>query len=224
MKDYVVIGSQNEGWGVGDYAQVLMGMGRIDDAEEALHALINKRSTNMTDDEKRRDRRSDIMFIDIQWGECMYLRGRYAEAKQVCLQLIAKFDGFGDLWHFEKTRYFSILCALARIAQATKEYGKALGFWEQALSYATDTMDTGFRKDKWCRSAFLVSVVIYSLADCLYQLGDLQKAITLRREAEETLNSHQKACWMLGLGTYWLQEVKDRMNARPVEAERVGAT
>ena len=223
LKDYVVTGSQNEGWAVGDYAQVLMEMGRMDDAESALYALISKRSTtNMADDEKNRDRRSDIMFIDIQWAECTYLRGRYPEAENLCTQLLAKFDSFGgDLWHFEKTRYFSILCALARIAQATKDYGKAFGFWEQALRYATDNMDTGFRRGKWCRNAFLVSVVIYSQADCLYGLGDLRRARTLREEVERTLNAQRRACRMLGLGTYWLEEVRGWMDARPAGAERL---
>ena len=211
---YAVPGSQNQGWATGDYAQVLMEMGQVDQAEETLLALLRKRPSYSDPEEKAKDRRSDIMFIDIQYGECLHLRRRFQEAEEKLLELRVKFQRFGELWDFEKTRVFFILSALARTAEGEKQFSKALLYWQEALNYAITSMNRGHQVGKWERDTFLVSVVIYSLADCYYELGNLEQARALRKEAEETQRVHQRMCWMMGLGTYWLAELKRRMSER----------
>jgi tetratricopeptide (TPR) repeat protein len=225
LSDFAVSGSQNEGWAAGDLGQVLMEMGRLDEADVVLEEHLQKRVRHLTPRERERDRRSDTMFLEINAAELLLLQGRIPDAERAYRELQSRFERFAsrsELPHFEKTRVFFILCGLARCAQLSRDYYVSVKRWEEVLSYASSEMNVGFQKGKWGRDSYYTGVILLSMANCWYGMTehDHEKdAEEARWEGEEILRKHARKCWMLGLGSYWPEEMQRQLRERDGRAE-----
>lgn len=219
LAKFAVPGSQHEGWAAGDLGQVFMEMGCLDEADAVLKEHLVKRLRPMTPRERERDRRSDTMFLEINAAELLLLQGRNDDAEQEYLKLNKRFDRFAlraELPHFEKTRVYFILCGLSRAAQIRGDYALALERWEEVLDYGNTVMDLGFQRGKWGRDSYYTGVVLISMANCLMdEIGGREKeAEAAEREGEALLKKHARKCWMLGLGSYWPDEMQRQLKER----------
>lgn len=167
LAKFAISGSQNEGWAAGDLAQVLMEMGRLDEAETIFKDHLEKRTKLMTPRERERDRRSDTMFLEINAAELLLLQGRINDAEREYLQLQKRFEKFAsrsELPHFEKTGVFFVLCGLARAAQIRGDYSLSLTRWREVLDYSSKSMDLGFQRGKWGTDSYYTGVILISMA------------------------------------------------------------
>jgi tetratricopeptide (TPR) repeat protein len=217
LDTYTVKGSQSEGWAAGDLAHVLMETSRSSEAEHILRECLESRRGLQTPKERFRDRRSDTIFLEMQLGECLLLEERYPESEKLLQELLMVFKHFrssGTLWHFEKFRVFFILTALARLHHLTNYFVEALKYWEQALDYSVTELDIGYQKGNWGRNTFFASIVLLSISDCHSELGNKKYALELQREADVALDECAPRRWVLGLGSYWLKWLREKIGEK----------
>ena len=218
---YALNKSEPEGWAAGDLAQVLMEMDSVTEAEAVLRPQLDKRLEGLSEEARRKVRKNDTMFLEIQLAECLLLQREFAQAEVSLLELRQRFDSFGELWHCEKTRVLFVLFALARSDHLQARWSNAVERWRQVLAYGHSDLDVGFQRGHWGRDSYFMALASLSLADALYELGtnsnetsSRTEAEHLQGEAETALNRCPHMMWMLGLGTYWPQHIRLRMQAR----------
>jgi tetratricopeptide (TPR) repeat protein len=214
FSEFVVQGSQEEGWAAGDLAHCLMEMSREKEAEEVLVKYLTPRHAIRTLKDHARDRRSDTMYLEMLLGECLLQQKRYEEAEKRLQELRGRFNTFDSLLHFEKYRYFFILTALARRYHLTGQFSLALEHWSQALKYCFEDLDIGSQKGKWGRDTLFPNIVRLSISDCYFELGNEDQSLQLQQEAQETISKCAPTYWVLGLGTYWLRWIESKIAAR----------
>ncbi|KAI9725580.1 MAG: hypothetical protein M1828_003068 [Chrysothrix sp. TS-e1954] len=220
LSQYAANGSMTEGCAAGDLAQVLIEIGSLDEAENALCPQLERRIAGLSQKERAQVRKNDTMFLEIQMAECRVLQGRYREAEDLLLELKTRFASFKNLWHFEKGCALFVLIALARIPHLQRQWTSAVARWEEAIDYAQAEIDVGAQRGRWGRDSYFVALAVLSLADALYELGAqgdaqaLEKARSLESGAEGALARCVRMLWMLGLGTYWPDFVGKKMAQR----------
>jgi tetratricopeptide (TPR) repeat protein len=165
----------------------------------------------LTEGDKGKDRRNDTMYLEMQLGECYLLRGRTTEAEEIMQELHQRFRGFNALYHLEKFRVVFILAALARLRHLNNQFDSALEYWKQTLERRVTELNSGMQNGEWARNTFFPSIVLLSMADCHFKMGNLEKGIEFRREADAGLGKSGPRPWVLDLGTYWLAYVRKQL-------------
>ncbi|KIM97100.1 hypothetical protein OIDMADRAFT_32133 [Oidiodendron maius Zn] len=211
---FAVRGSQTEGWAAGDLAHVLMEMKHEKEAEKVLVKYLQPRRESQTHKERMRDRRSDTIYLEMLLGECLLLQNRYKEAEDTLQDVLQHLQNFESLWHFEKFRILFTLSALARLRHQADQFSSALEYWGKVLDYCLKELDTYKQKGKWGRDTLIPRIVLLSMADCYFELGNQEHALVLQQEALESIHSCAEQRWILGLGTYWLDWIKMKINQR----------
>jgi tetratricopeptide (TPR) repeat protein len=214
LSEYGVKGSQEEGWAAGDLAHSLMEMDRAPEAEEILIKYLTPRHAFRNPMERTADRRSDTMYLEMLLGECFLLQKQYDKAERIMKELQSRFNTFEFLAHFERFRYFFVLTALARCYHLTDRFLDALGYWKLALKYCVDDLNVEKQEGKWSRNTLFPNIVLLSIADCYFELDNMEESWELQKEAETVIRSCAPTRWVLGLGTYWLRWVEHKMAAR----------
>ena len=214
--DCLFPGTPQEGWATADWAQVLLELGRNEEAVNVIEEpLQNRLSQDFAQLSRLATRANDTILLQINLAEARLRQGFYSDSEaqfKVCLDRMLAFE---HLEHAEKTRVFSVYCGLARISHLTHDWNTAAVRWEKALEYGL-TINSGPESKPWNRKHFYQAVVLYSLSDAHYELGNRDTAMSLRREVEESGSLHPKnrMFWMLGIGTYWFSEISEKMKQR----------
>lgn len=214
--DCLFPGTPQEGWATADWAQVLIELGRNEEAVQVIEGPLNNRlSKDFVKLSRLATRANDTILLQINLAEARLRQGSYSESKAQFQQCLDRMLAFKHLHHPEKTRVFSIYCGLARISHLTKDWNSARENWEMALDYGL-TINSGPDNKPWNREHFYQAVVLYSLSDVHYELGNLDTATSLRREVEASgsILPANRMFWMLGIGTYWFQEISEKMQRR----------
>lgn len=220
LKNYCVDclfpGTPQEGWATADWAQVLIELGRNEEAVKVIEEpLQNRLSKDFAQLSRLATRANDTILLQINLAEAKLRQGFYSDSEaqfKLCLDRMLAFE---HLEHSEKTRVFSIYCGLARISHLTHDWNTARVRWGKALDYGL-TINSASDSKPWNRKHFYQAVVLYSLSDVHYELGNFDTATSLRREVEESgcLLPANQMFWMVGIGTYWFQDISEKMRQR----------
>ncbi|KAH0541379.1 hypothetical protein FGG08_004143 [Glutinoglossum americanum] len=209
-------GSSHAGWALADWAHVLMELGRNREAEKVIEELLRERLLGESQAGDMPTRRaSDTILLQINFAEARLRQGFLEESEDQFKEVLEKMLSLGPLEHCEKTKVFFLYCGLARVAHLTCRWVTAKARWDTAFSYGL-TLKRGSKHESWGRTYFYQRVVLYSIADVHYELGEVEEAVSLRQEVEisGTLDAENRMHWMLGLGTYWLDSIEERMKKR----------
>jgi tetratricopeptide (TPR) repeat protein len=214
LDNFAAQGSQTEGWAAGDLAHVLMELGRVPEAEDVLRQYLHPRQINQTPQEREIDRRSDTLYLEMLLGESLLRQNRVEESEDTLQGLLHRLQNFGTLWHFEKFRVMFILTSLARLRQTTGRMYAALKYWKQALDYCENELNTDTQRGKWGSDTFIPLVIILSMSECYYELGNREHALEMQQNSLNAIDTCVLQRWVLGLGTYWLDWLKERSTQR----------
>lgn len=112
------------------------------------------------------------------WAQVLMELGRAEDAERVLTDAGTRYQqsldqilAFRYLEHPEKTRVFFAYCGLARICHIRKDWVATKKEWEGALYYGI-AIWPGDQANNWNRKHFYPAVVILSLADVHYEMGD----------------------------------------------------
>lgn len=208
---YAVNNRPEEGWAAGDLAHILLELGQPGEAELVIRQYLNPRQACLTTEQRRGNRRTDTMYLEMVLCEAFLLQGRTEECEESLQDLLSRFRSFSVLWYFEQFRLFAVQATLARLRHINGRYSEALVYWQDALDTCLEHLNVGHQEGNWGRQTFFPSIVLFSMAHCWYELGEREKADALRIETETVLQVTACRPWVLALGTYWLAWVRDRM-------------
>jgi NB-ARC domain len=215
-EDSLFQGTPQEGWARADWAQVLLEDGRNAKAQQVIEEQLRARlSDEFIKLSQFATRANDTLLLQINLSEARLRQGFFDDARTQLDGVLARMLEFSHLDHAERTRVFSIYCSLARIAHLQGQWARAKEYWVKAFDYGMD-IRYGSTSASWGRGHFYQTVVLLSLADVQYELGDVEGAEALRREVKESgnLQLEKRMYWMLGLGTYWLRFIEEKMEQR----------
>lgn len=207
--DCLFPGTPQEGWATADWAQVLLEDGMTDEAEKVIEGPLNARlSKHFATFSRVATRGNDTILLQINLAEVRLRQGNYSDAEAKFNDCLNHMSNLDRLEHPEKTRVFSIYCGLARISHLSNDWATTKLRWEKALKYGLASL--------WDRTHFYIAVVLYSLADVQYELGNLEEGASQRHEVESSgaLLMQNRVYWMLGIGTYWFREMEEKMELR----------
>lgn len=217
--DQIMPGSLHEGWATADLAQVLLELGREEEAAELIERYIElRRSSGHFEQSELSIRASDTILLEIYLAETRLRQGRYADACDLYKRVRGRMRNFEPLEHYEKTRLYFVLCGLARISHLCRDWPEAKKQWMTAFEYGK-SIDTGSNNGCWGQRHFYQGIVQYSLADACYESGAIDEGLSIAQQMENSgaLNEDNRFYWMPGLGTYWLREMKQKFEQRAVQ-------
>lgn len=209
-------GTPHEGWAVADWAQVLMELGRAEEAERVLTGPLQARlADDFTGLSKQATRANDTILLQLNFAEARLRQGDLDDAATRYQQSLDQMLAFHYLEHPEKTRVFFAYCGLARICHLRKDWVAAKTKWETALQYGL-TVWPGVDTNCTDRKHFYPAVVILSMADVCYEMDDIANGDAFWGEVGTSgaLAPEKRMKWMLGIGTYWFKEMEQKMEKR----------
>lgn len=195
---------------------MLMELGRADEAERVLTGPLQARlADDFTGLSKQATRANDTILLQLNFAEARLRQGDLNDAATRYQQSLDQMLAFQYLEHPEKTRVFFAHCGLVRIYHLRRDWVAAKAQWETALQYGL-TIQPGIHANCWDRKHFYPAVVILSLADICYEMGDGAAGDALWDEVgvSGVLAPEKRMKWMLGIGTYWFQEMERKMQER----------
>jgi hypothetical protein len=253
---YADRGSREEGWAIGDFAQLVLELEGTEDGSDVLADLI-KNGTNfgekvpmtegipacdlvayvlsravdsrmfergyLTPEARLNARESDTMWLEMIHAMTLVHQGkhapeRYAAAEKELLSLSQRFRRIEavESWYDEQIRHFAILCSLAQVSHMQHNWKDAQDRWMEAIKYGKEMVTD------WKGENYYIEVAKYSLADAECSAGvDPREIIPALKDTIATVNS-KRVKWMLGMGTFWLDFVHERMTPRIDAVARLG--
>jgi tetratricopeptide (TPR) repeat protein len=130
--------------------------------------------------------------------ESFVRRGDFEAAETRLERLRVMFEGIDEMDEFQKTQNLRVWIGFAQIAHLRKNWNQASFCWDKALVL---TESAGWT------STFNHAVILFSLAQVLYQLGDKEEAANQLEIAETSFKAEGRRYWMVGMGSYWFDYV-----------------
>lgn len=144
----------------------------------------------------------------------------YAAAEKELLSISQRFRRIEAIesWYDEQIRHFAILCNLARVSHMQHSWEDAQDRWVEAIKYGKEMVGD------WKGENYYIEVAKYSLADAQCSAGmDPRDMISALKDTIATING-KRVKWMLGMGTFWLDFVQERMTPRIDAVARLSRT
>ena len=245
---YADRGSREEGWAIGDFAQLVLELEDTADGP-AVFADLAKNGTNfgekvplaegmrpcdlisyvlsravdsrmfergyLTPEARCNARESDTMWLEMIHAMTLVHQGkhapeRYASAEKELLGLSDRFWRIEavESWYDEQIRHFAILCNLAQVSHMRHDWKEAQDRWRAAIEYGKSKVAD------WKGENYYIEVAKYSLADAECSGGMDGRGIIPALEGTVTAVNGKRVKWMLGMGTFWLDYVHERMVPR----------
>lgn len=138
-------GTYFEGWATADWGQVLMELGRYEEAEAVIQRLLREREENVHFQTERKlaDRQDDTILLQINLAESKLQQGFLPDAESRIEDMLEIILGLGSLSHYEKTRVYSMYTSLARVSHIQKCWSEAKLRWQKALDYGQTIAPSG---------------------------------------------------------------------------------
>ncbi|CAJ2505931.1 Uu.00g000610.m01.CDS01 [Anthostomella pinea] len=132
---------------------------------------------------------------------------RYATAEKELRRIIERFrriEATGS-WYDEQIRHFAIKCSLAQIAHMQHDWEEAQRRWADVVAYGMESVTD------WKGENYYIEVAKYSLADAQCS-ADMDPRVVIP-PLVNTIRAIEgkRVTWMLGMGTFWLDYVHERM-------------
>ncbi|KAF8242731.1 hypothetical protein K440DRAFT_664567 [Wilcoxina mikolae CBS 423.85] len=145
--------------------------------------------------------------LNLALSEVYIRQGLLDKAEKLLLELQAVVELDKDPDMISKSAMFRVWSGLARIAHTKGLWRDALNRWQRAL---VSGEHCGWAEDK-----HPLNVVHYSLADVYDELDLPEDSRKLIQQAKESLEKEGgKKFWMVGIATYWLEYVEERMKSK----------
>lgn len=190
-EDYQV----STGWQMGlfsNIADLYCEVGRPDDAERVLERgleIIHARGWQSI---------SPGIRLQLALLESFIRRGMFKEAEEGLSKLIPIFEAIVEPDIIQNTGHFRAWVGLARVSHLRGEWDEALVRWYRGLNIL---------KDSGWTQGFNHGITLYSIAQVLYRIGDLEKCHAAIESAEKSLAVEKRKYWIVGLGSYWYDYV-----------------
>ncbi|KAB5540561.1 hypothetical protein GE09DRAFT_1205853 [Coniochaeta sp. 2T2.1] len=169
----------------------------------------------LTPEARHNARESDTMWLEMIHAMTLVHQGkhapeRYASAEKELLGLSERFRRIEavESWYDEQIRHFAVLCNLAQVSHMQHNWKEAQNRWKAAIEYGK------LKVSDWKGENYYIEVAKYSLADAECSGGmDGRDIIPALRDTIAAVNG-KRVKWMLGMGTFWLYYVHERMVPR----------
>lgn len=171
---------------------------------------------HLTQQDRENTRESDTVFLEITHAASVLRTGRihpesYKDAEQKLQSLRKRFEkvrASGISWHDDQIREFSVLAYFAQISHLQHDWKEAQSRWKQTIDYGQSVVK------EWGGDNFYIEVAKYSLADVQLNAGG--EVNTIISELGDTIRrlDKERETWMLGVGTYWLDYVKQSVGPK----------
>ena len=192
---------ENEGWRRGILASIAdlhCELGQSMEADAALRPeleyLAGREELNI----------SNGRLMQLSLAESYILREMWARAEELLQNLEAIFTVKADPDLISKTALFRVWFAFARISHTQGRWREAYRYWHKALMVGQGC--------KW--KDYPLNIVWLSLAHVCRELNNLDESYELEQKGRESLGRSEMKYWIVGIGTYWLKYVNERMAAR----------
>jgi tetratricopeptide (TPR) repeat protein len=192
---------ENEGWRRGILASVAdlyCELGQSTEADAALRPeleyLTGREELNI----------SNGRLLQLSLAESYILREMWARAEELLQNLEAIFTVKVDPDLISQTALFRVWFAFARISHTQGRWREAYRYWHKALIVGQGC--------KW--KDYPLNIVWLSLAHVCRELNSLDESYGLEQKGRESLARCEMKYWIVGIGTYWLKYVNQRMAAR----------
>ncbi|KAK5994660.1 Protein SERAC1-like protein [Cladobotryum mycophilum] len=130
--------------------------------------------------------------------ETFIRRGMFEMAETCLVKLLPQFEAITEPNVVTATGYFRTWVGLARISHLQSRWDEAFLRWNEALGI--------IKKSKWPKG-FNHGLVLYSLAQVLFQTGDMEGSHAALERAKVSLQFEERKYWIVGLGSYWYDYV-----------------
>jgi tetratricopeptide (TPR) repeat protein len=192
---------ENEGWRRGILASVAdlhCELGQSMEADAVLRSeleyLTGREELNI----------SNGRLLQLSLAESYILREMWARAEELLQNLEGIFTVKVDPDLISRTGLFRVWYAFARISHTQEQWREAYRYWHKALMVGQSC--------KW--KDYPLNIVWLSLAHVCRELGNWDESYELEQKARESLARSEMKYWIVGIGTYWLKYVNQRMAAR----------
>lgn len=192
---------ENEGWRRGilvSIADLHCELGQSMEADAALRPeleyLTGREELNI----------SNGRLLQLSLAESYILREMWARAEELLQNLEAIFTVKVDPDLISQTALFRVWFAFARISHTQGRWREAYRYWHKALMVGQGC--------KW--KDYPLNIVWLSLAHVCRELNNLDESYGLEQKGRESLARCEMKYWIVGIGTYWLKYVNERMAAR----------
>lgn len=136
--------------------------------------------------------------LQLSLVESFIRRGMFEIAESCLTRLVPQYASLTEPDMIQGTGHFMTLVGLARVLHLQSRWDEALAHWKQA----SDLIE----KFDWPKG-FNYGLVLYSMAQVLYQTGDLDGSKDTLEKAKASLETENRKYWIVGLGTYWYDYV-----------------
>ena len=192
---------ENEGWRRGILASIAdlhCELGQSMEADAALRPELEY----LTGREELNT--SNGRLLQLSLAESYILREMWARAEELLQNLEAIFTVKVDPDLISQTALFRVWFAFARISHMQGRWREAYRYWHKAIMVG-----------QGCRwKDYPLSIVWLSLAHVCRELNNLDESYGLEQKGRESLARCEMKYWIVGIGTYWLKYVNQRMAAR----------
>jgi tetratricopeptide (TPR) repeat protein len=192
---------ENEGWRRGILASIAdlhCELGQSMEADAALRPELEY----LTGREELNT--SNGRLLQLSLAESYILREMWAKAEELLQNLEAIFTVKVDPDLISQTALFRVWFAFARISHTQGRWREAYRYWHKALMVGQGC--------KW--KDYPLNIVWLSLAHVCRELNNLDESYGLEQKGRESLARCEMKYWIVGIGTYWLKYVNQRMAAR----------
>jgi len=128
-------------------------------------------------------------------AEALIRLGYFDMAQQRLHRLQTTFEEIPGPDMLTRTRCFRAFAGLARIAHMQQRWDVAYTRWHQTLTF--------LETSGWRERRFNAAITLFSLAQVMCRLDQLDDARDTRKQAEACLETDGRQYWLVGLGSYW---------------------
>ncbi|KAI6085182.1 hypothetical protein F4821DRAFT_154062 [Hypoxylon rubiginosum] len=188
--------------------------------ERAIESRMFERGY-LTPEARLNAREGDTMWLELIHAMTLVHQGKHAPERLVAAEeeLLCLSEQFRRIeavesWYDEQIRHFAVKCSLAQVSHMQYKWIDAQERWEDAIRYGEEMVSD------WKGKHYYIEVARYSLADAQCSAGvDPRLVIPGLAHTIKSVND-KRVQWMLGMGSFWLDFIHDRMVPRIQALER----